>query len=76
MSDDEDAVEAKILDELSDSDGLTPAALAMATGVDLSTVLDVVVDLRADDLVVREGFDTCQLTARGREVVDERPESH
>jgi predicted transcriptional regulator len=52
-----------------------PAGLAAAVDADLEAVLDAVSALRERSLLVRERFNTCRLTVRGRarlEAVAER----
>jgi Mn-dependent DtxR family transcriptional regulator len=46
----------------------SPAALAMSLDADLPLVLETVADLHDRGLLEREGFDTCRLTERGRDL--------
>ncbi|MFB6179585.1 MAG: hypothetical protein ABEI77_07680 [Halorientalis sp.] len=51
----------------------SPAGVALALDRDLGTVLDIATALQRRGLLERQGFDTCQMTDRGRAALATAP---
>ncbi|MFB6082838.1 MAG: hypothetical protein ABEJ94_01170 [Halorientalis sp.] len=72
MTDPLTTFERRLLTEIA-GESRSPASLAVALDTDLGTVLETTAALQARDLVERRRYDTCRLTARGRDHLAERP---
>jgi DNA-binding MarR family transcriptional regulator len=63
-----------LLAELAASGDRPPGALGAALDAGPDAVYETIADLSERGLVVREGFDTCHLTERGRRLFADRGE--